>query len=673
MCVVKVNRVESKNLGFSNKEQSHNSDCDTFPSSSSQAKHDIKTKTVTHSDPQHLSGSGVSTRTPETLRQWPEVSQMDQRINEAKCLSPQPQDGSTSQDCSVRVPRLEASKHSSSSSTTYSETQISLCHTYSEAHSSSSSCTETQSLMPNTDSSIDPKQISSDSTTEALYDLKPEPVEGGSSTSRGSSSPVLQACRLEKHGIEEKLFPPMLQRNTVDMPQLTPEPADKVGICPLPPVLTQEMPSLTPADDGLTDTPKLSFCTDQIAPVLQRETPTSCLPSQGAKQEVRGTGLMMSKEPLIVEHASSWHLGSSYNCKGAALSGLTGHKAPLTAHAMHKSHDIMPVSSAKTDHTQHENLPSRQGNITPGCLVYNTAPQTEQQSNVTEAANTENSEDLTQKDTLCSAGSLLTGSSNNDPLPLCAESHSQAALLPHHHTTYYPSQNTYMETKLFSSSIWKNLNSQSPAVLIQSLHPELPSDFTHDPLPYTMWTEPQCKEVTDLEDTEQDLRESENLEEESGPLTWAQLEPTSLVGVGAVEPLGLCGDYELNRGEGDGADALSVCRELERQRKAEGSLHSAVSPLRMGGEEQDGVSDMEEGGSDGKEAEQQSSAKGESSSDSSDEEENDTSNNECDESGLEPGEVCAVSVLLHTIKHVQCLALAKYTYRLFSLLMLINL
>uniref|UniRef100_A0A673A226 Lysine-specific demethylase 4B n=1 Tax=Sphaeramia orbicularis TaxID=375764 RepID=A0A673A226_9TELE len=190
-------------------------------------------------------------------------------------------------------------------------------------------------------------------------------------------------------------------------------------------------------------------------------------------------------------------------------------------------------------------------------------------------------------------------------------------------------------------------------ILIQSLHPELPSDFTHDPLPYTMWTEPQCKEVTDLEDPQQDLRESENQEGEGGTLTWAQLEPTSLVG--AVEPLGLCGDYGLHRGETDGAEALSLCRESGRPREAEGSTLTdiPVSPLGIGGGggEQDGVSDMEEGGSDGEEVERQSSAK--SSSDSSDEEEeNDPSNDECDESGLEPGEVCAVSVHLHTIKGI---------------------
>uniref|UniRef100_A0A672GQR9 Lysine-specific demethylase 4B n=1 Tax=Salarias fasciatus TaxID=181472 RepID=A0A672GQR9_SALFA len=90
---------------------------------------------------------------------------------------------------------------------------------------------------------------------------------------------------------------------------------------------------------------------------------------------------------------------------------------------------------------------------------------------------------------------------------------------------------------------------------------------------------------------------------------------------------------------------------LQRRRKTKSATkgpHSvpAVSPLRIAGE-QDRASDMEEGGSGGEEAEQQRSAKGDISSDSSDEEEeeeeNDTNNYDCDESGLEPGEVCAVS------------------------------
>uniref|UniRef100_A0A7N8Y750 Lysine-specific demethylase 4B n=1 Tax=Mastacembelus armatus TaxID=205130 RepID=A0A7N8Y750_9TELE len=73
---------------------------------------------------------------------------------------------------------------------------------------------------------------------------------------------------------------------------------------------------------------------------------------------------------------------------------------------------------------------------------------------------------------------------------------------------------------------------------------------------------------------------------------------------------------------------------------------AAVLPLRMGRGEQDELCDMEEGGSDvDDDVEQESSTKGGSSSDSSDEEENDTTNINCDESGLEPGEVCAVSII----------------------------
>ncbi|XP_022614371.1 lysine-specific demethylase 4C-like isoform X6 [Seriola dumerili] len=694
MCVVKVNRVESNSLGFSSKRPSYNSHCSLFPSPASPIKNDLKAETVTHIDPQHLSGSGATSRTPEGLRQQPEATQMHPAINESRCCSPEPQDLSTSQDCSIRVTHLEANKPSSSSNTTSTcaETEMSLCPPDCEPQTSSSSCREdTLSLTPNTDSNmdtgtenytnntakaekmdtlVDTKHITPHSTTEALYDLKAEPVEGDSYTSCGSFSPSGHNCSLEKSSTEENLFPPLLQRNAVDMPQLTPEPADKVGICPLPPVLTQEMPSLTPADDGLTDEPKSSMCSHQVAPVLQRETPTGSLSSHGAKREERETELMTSKESLTVEHANNWHLDSPYNCEGAAVSGLEGNTAHLTANAMHKitsgsAHKmlIMPDIAVEKDHTKLENLTPGQSDATPGQLVQSGAPQTEQHSNLAELASTDDSKESTERDStfsLSSAGSLLTGASNNNPPapfpPLCTQSDSHSALQLNHHTTFSPShctsQNPYMEPKSFSTSIWKNFSSQSPAVLIQSLHPELPSDFTHDPLPYTMWTEPQCKEVTDLEDPDQDLRESENQEEEGGPLTWAQLEPTSLVSVGAVEPLGLCGDYGLHRGEEDGAEALSLCRELGRQREAEESLHSdaAVSPLGTGEREQDGVSDMEIGGSDGEEAEQQSSAKGESSSESSDEEEeeeeeNDTSNYECDESGLEPGEVCAYPAL----------------------------
>uniref|UniRef100_A0A7N8XTY8 Lysine-specific demethylase 4B n=1 Tax=Mastacembelus armatus TaxID=205130 RepID=A0A7N8XTY8_9TELE len=140
-----------------------------------------------------------------------------------------------------------------------------------------------------------PKHSSLHSTTEALYDLKTEPVEGDICTSIDSVSASGNSCSLKRHNTEEN--PPLLQRNTVDMPQLTPEPTDKIGICSLPPVLTQEMPSLTPADDGADDAQKSRSCNHQIAPVLQRETPTICL-SHGTKQEEKETELLISKESL---------------------------------------------------------------------------------------------------------------------------------------------------------------------------------------------------------------------------------------------------------------------------------------------------------------------------------------------------------------------------------------
>uniref|UniRef100_A0A8C6PKL7 [histone H3]-trimethyl-L-lysine(9) demethylase n=1 Tax=Nothobranchius furzeri TaxID=105023 RepID=A0A8C6PKL7_NOTFU len=141
-----------------------------------------------------------------------------------------------------------------------------------------------------------------------------------------------------------------------------------------------------------------------------------------------------------------------------------------------------------------------------------------------------------------------------------------------------------------------------------------------------------------LEDPAKDLQRSENQEDIGGAPTWAQLEPTSLLSVCAIEPLGLCEDYDLQRDEVDGAESLL----LSRQREVEEML-----PVRTGGGGHDGESDMEEGESDSEHAELQS--KGQSSSESSsseeDEDELDSNKYECEDPGLEPGEVCAVSAL----------------------------
>ncbi|XP_074543170.1 lysine-specific demethylase 4C isoform X2 [Halichoeres trimaculatus] len=687
MCVVKVNRVESNSLGFSTKGPSHNSPCSTFPSSAASVKNDLKAETDTHFDPQHLSGSEVISRIPEGLRQCPQATQMHPGINESRCHSAEPQDLTTLQDCSIRVPppganRLSSPFHKSSTS---AKIEMSLCPPDCEARMPGSSCKEgTLNPLPNTDSCMDTglennttkaaKTENMDSgvdlkcphsSAETLYGVKTEPLEGKASFPLSG-----HIYNSEKSSSEESLFPPLLKRNAVDMPQLTPEPADKVGICPLPPVLTQEMPSLTPADDVLHEVTKTRLCSEQVAPVLERETPTGSLSSNGAQQDESGTDLLMSKEPITVKLGSNRHSDYSCHSEGASVSVLVsvsqGNTAHLTTNAMHKItsggvHE-MPIAAgtaAERNHTKLENVTNGQTEASFRQLVQSTSSGTEQQYSLAELANKDNSKDPAQRSSALSqssAASLLTSSSNNNPpapSPLvCTQNDSHSASELYHNTTYSPphctSQNSYIEPKPFSSSIWKNLNSQSPAVLIQSLNPELPSDFTHDALPYTMWTEPQCKEVTDLDDPQQDLRESDK-EEEGGTLTWAQLEPTSLVSVGAVEPMGICGDYELHRGEAEGSEALSLCRELERQRDAEENLHSeTASPLGEGAGGQDGASDMEEGESDGEAVDQRCDAKRDSSSESSDEEEeeeNNISNYESDELGLEPGEVCAYQAL----------------------------
>ncbi|CAN9510454.1 unnamed protein product [Ophioblennius macclurei] len=667
MCVVKVNRVESQNLGFPQKEPSH--ECQ---SSSSESQMQDELKTEAEIDPQLLSGPEVTGSAPEGLGLSPKAPE----INESRSCSPEPRDLSTCKDCSIRIPPLDARNLNSSSHTsTSSETVTDSCPSDCKEQRSSFSCRD-DTLLSNADNgmdaaaednadktvkteqmdtAVDPQHINPHTTAEALYDLQSEPVEGGSFTLCKLLSPP-HNCSLGNSGKEEILSPPCLQKNAVEMPQLTPEPADKVEICPLPPVLTQEMPSLTPADDGLTDFPKSKMGHLQIAPVLQRETSAGSPPSHEAKQEEKESEAMVSTESAAGEHANNWHLDSPCQYEGAAVPSSEESKPQLTANGPHKT----PSGDAHETVTEEKDQTNQP--------VQSSAAPKEQDSDLPHPKDS-NSKDPAETDStfsLNSAGSLWTSTSNSDvPAPAPAlYSESESHSTPHHplnHPPFSPShstsQNTFEESKTFSSSIWKNLNSQSPAVLIQSLDSELPNDFTHDPLPYTMWTEPQCKEVTDLEDPDQDFRQSGDRDKEGGPLTWAQLEPTSLVSVGAIEPLRLCGDYEMQRGEIDGSEAMSLCRELGRQREAEKGPRSdpAVSPLRIGGE-QDGVSDMEEEeeeeeeeGSGGEEAEQQCSAKGESSSDSSDEEEeeeeNNTNNYDCDESGLEPGEVCAYPAL----------------------------
>lgn len=579
MCVVKVNRVES-DLGISNLFPQSNS----LTTSASPVNKDLKNETATTSD-SHLSDALIMSGSPEGTTHSP-------GIHESACCSSEPRDSSTSQDCPTFIPSPKADTSGISiHSASISETEKSLGPPDCAEQTSGSLCRDITSLSPKTAAdntrnnaesdemdTADPKHISTHYNTEALYNHKSEPAGGGSQTFCDSFSPAGLNSNLNNSTTKKNLPPPLLQRSAVDMPHLTPEPDHKLGICPLPPVLTQEMPSLSPADDGPTHVHKCIPYKHQTAPVLQRETPSGY--SQGSKQDKNETELDLSTESLIV----------------------------------HYDYKLLQNSYSAT-----EKLTPGHSNATYGPLIHTANLLTEQQPSSSNYLLKDSVFPKTDDAVSLNISHSNLISNNNPTAPystLCTQNDSAADSSLH-----YSFQNSDMVLRPGSSSIWKNFSSHRPAVVIQSLDPELPSDFTHEPLPYTMWTEPQCRQVTEPDDPQQELYQSDNLEGESRAFTWAQLEPTSLVST--VEPMGLGEDYELLRGETDEVGALSLYRTLERGNHREP-------------EEPDEVSD----GSDGEEEEQQYSAK--SSSDSYDEEEeNDPSNSAGGESALEPGEVCA--------------------------------
>lgn len=673
MCVVKVKRVESDSLGLSNKELLHNT---------SPVKTDLKAETDTYIDPHLFHGSKETNKTAEDPGQCPKATQLHLGTDELHCFSHEQNGLLSSRHCTISNLPPEAKKmhlvlHSASTSNSEvsagssdPETQTfrSLDSLSQTANTNNSMDTGTENICAHNPAKpitlCELEHITPQCTIEALpCNLQTEPEEGGSSTLFHTHSPSVLNCSLEKNSTEENIFPPLLQRSSCDMPLLTPEQEDKTGICLLPPVLTQEMPSLTPAHDGILSVSRPASCTNQLAPVLQREMPTCLLSLNPAKQEDE------QKDCVMPEHANSWHLALLYNSEVAVMSGSNGNTAHLSASFTHNTtsgglHDMQdkPEMAAVTGHTQPKNVSSQPNGACPHQLVQDNAPQSEQDHISTKLRSTDNFDHLGSRAdvfSLSSAGSLLTSASNNNPSPpppsLCTEAVSHSALDLHSPAfSHCTSSATYIEPKPFSSSIWRNLNSHSPAVLIQSLNPNLSSDFTHDPLPYTIWAEPQCKEVTDLESSEHELHLSEHQEGDGRPLTWAQLEPTSLVSVGAVEPQGLCVDFALQRRDVEGSEALSLSAELgtkigERKILKPGTV---VSARAIGGEYHQGGSDLEEGSCDAEEAEEGCNIREEESSDLSDEEEVEEAfghNFQCAESGLEPGEICAVSAYMwHT-------------------------
>uniref|UniRef100_A0AAR2J762 [histone H3]-trimethyl-L-lysine(9) demethylase n=1 Tax=Pygocentrus nattereri TaxID=42514 RepID=A0AAR2J762_PYGNA len=184
-----------------------------------------------------------------------------------------------------------------------------------------------------------------------------------------------------------------------------------------------------------------------------------------------------------------------------------------------------------------------------------------------------------------SVGSPSTSSSQNTPQ---ASLHPQGSNSLVGESISFASPNLFEDTKPFSSNIWKNFNSQNPAVLIESLQPSLAESDTHDQLPYAMWAESRCQQVKSPEPPDSPER----------ALTWANLEPS------VVHPPG------------------AEMAELPLERAPEDEF-SSQGPQRLKGKRFERDSDSGE--------------REDSSSESSEENMSET---ECGASGLEPGEVC---------------------------------
>ncbi|XP_076873631.1 lysine-specific demethylase 4C isoform X2 [Brachyhypopomus gauderio] len=179
----------------------------------------------------------------------------------------------------------------------------------------------------------------------------------------------------------------------------------------------------------------------------------------------------------------------------------------------------------------------------------------------------------------------------------------------------------FEDPRPFSSTIWKNLSSQNPAVLIESLQPELTAGlarsedaleaYAHDAMPYGMWAEPRCQQVKSPDPPDSPER----------TLTWANLEPSMVHPAGAETTADLPDTLDLQPLEEEAPDTLSLCQDF-RSRKPQGSEVKGRDGCYAGmGSERD--SDAGEREKDG-------------SSESSEES---TSEAECEGSGLEPGEV----------------------------------
>ncbi|XP_053711415.1 lysine-specific demethylase 4C-like isoform X1 [Synchiropus splendidus] len=609
ICVVKVNRVESISPGYS-VNNLKNPQPAAAPPSSSSVKDDLEAEPLTHLDIQTLPGSRVKCGSPQGFRHSPEAFQMHQGINESTSHCSKQQDISTTRNGSTEPSFLEACGPCTSA-----EAHIGLCSLDHRQHASSSPCrTNSESIEMD---SVDQKQTKQHLNSDALYKTRSFSVDGDCyKSSSGNSSDIR----------DDEENPPLLQKNVIDMPHLTPETADKLGLCQLPPVLTQEMPSLSLPDDGVVDTSKSR--THRVAPVLQRETWLET-------NETKGSA------------ASTLRLFN--NGIEAVLDSCAA--ADFVENAMH---EIAPggIDELLTKPEAAEKEPVRcHTRVLSDTCQLEQKPPSILASNELERNNCSAQIGLSSYLGVPACHSTSTTIINQPEShlpPVHTENGSRSALPPINRSqtpTRDVNQNLFLEPE--PCDMWKNLNTQNHPVLVQTLHPE--ADQTHNSLPCTMWTEPRYQNVTDLVDSEQALHELKNQEEDGGSYTWAQLHSTSLDSGGAPEHLELGENAPLHRRKLGKEESFCLSERLGRLETGSLTSNTKKSPLSIAAAEKVDLSDMVDGERSGKEEAQYRQAVKRARHDSSGEEEEEEEGNDtddCDGPNLEPGEVFYRDALL---------------------------
>ncbi|KAJ8382901.1 hypothetical protein SKAU_G00036790 [Synaphobranchus kaupii] len=442
-----------------------------------------------------------------------------------------------------------------------------------------------------------------------------------------SRPPLLDLCGASVHPLASGLDQRMGSRGARrEMPSLTPVLADEDET--QPPSLDQEMPSLTLAvgTDVLSRFPGTGLQGDPSAPVLHREVSLPCSTSEMEVPQSR-----LEEEP-------SSPVALQTPCPQSSLHRVLPvcHTPPMTRQTQSPPPDPSGRDSLTSGLKLQSLLspPGGESNILNVALHTGTDTLRESEPFLTSPlCHSSHTPDHSHKDSIRPSeeevnnesgalaladgvNALTSWCSPSWPVPARVEAEGR---MTNEDGEACGSESPSMETVPLGAGIWDHLNCQGPAVLIESVHPEIPVVLTEDSTAtyYTLnspvnavWEEDETPEGAEPDG------DGAGAEEESHVLGAGFSMPGA---VSRAEP----SDAERRRMEMEAAEALTLCRELTAGRLGP---RAPEEPWDGGDRSPPRTSSIRNSESD---AEPSVSTEG-----------NDLSDMECEEAELEPGEIC---------------------------------